>query len=266
MTEPTVLAIPFFLTSMLVEGWVLSRRHHGYELKDTLASLSGGLGSLVVNGALKGVLFAWYAWLFEHRVWDPGTGWLAWLLLVPAEDFCYYWYHRASHEVRLLWATHVVHHSSERYTLGTALRQSWTAPAPHFFFWAPLPLLGFRPELIMLMSSFSLIYQYWIHTETIGTLGPLEWVMNTPSHHRVHHGSNPQYLDRNHAGIFIVWDRLFGTFEPEREKVVYGLTKPVKSYHPLWLQVHELVAIARDVAGAKSLGDAARALVSMRGQ
>ena len=264
MTEPTVLAIPFFLASLLGEAFVLSRRGRGYGLKDTLASLSGGLGSLVVNGALKGVLFAWYSFLFEHRVWDAGTGWIAWVLLVPAEDLCYYWYHRASHEIRFLWATHVVHHSSERYTLGTALRQSWTAPIPHFFFWAPLPLLGFRPELIMLMSSFSLLYQYWIHTETIGTLGPLEWVMNTPSHHRVHHGSNPQYLDRNHAGIFIVWDRLFGTFEPEREKVVYGLTKNVKSFNPLWLQVHELVQIARDVAAAPSLKGAFLAACSMR--
>ncbi len=264
MTDPTVLAIPFFVSTMALEGWVLRRRGRGYELKDTLASLSGGLGSLVVNGLLAGGLLAWYRWLYERRLCDPGGGWLAWALLVPAEDVCYYWYHRASHELRLLWATHVAHHSSERYTLATALRQSWTAPLPHFLFWAPLPLLGFRPENIMLMSAFSLIYQYWIHTETIGRLGPLEWVMNTPSHHRVHHGSNPQYLDRNHGGIFIVWDRLFGTFEPERERVVYGVTKPVGSYHPVWIQAHELVAIAREVTQARGLGEAWRAVWSMR--
>ena len=265
MTEPTVLAIPFFIGSMAIEAWVLSRRQHGYELKDWAASLSGGLGSLVVNGALKGALFAWYTFLSRYAVWNPGAGVLGWVLLVLCEDLCYYAYHRASHEVRFLWSSHVVHHSSERYTLGTALRQSWTAGFVHFAFWSPLPLLGFAPENIMLMSSFSLLYQYWIHTETIGKLGPIEWIFNTPSHHRVHHGSNPQYLDRNHAGILIVWDRLFGTFEPEGEKVVYGLTKPVKSYNPVWIQVHEMFAIGRDVLRARSVGDAWRALVSMKG-
>ena len=189
---------------------------------------------------------------------DVGSGVLAWVLLVVAEDLCYYAYHRVSHEVRLFWAGHVVHHSSRRYTLGTALRQSWTAPVLGMVFWMPLPLLGFRPEWVALMSSFSLLYQYWIHTETIGRLGPLEWVMNTPSHHRVHHGSNPQYIDRNHAGIFIVWDRLFGTFEPEGEKVVYGLTRDVGTYNPVTLQLHEFRAIAHDVQRASSFGEALR--------
>ena len=256
MTEPTIVAIPFFLASLAIEAFVLFRQGHGYEGKDTAASLSGGLGSLVVKGALKAVWFGLFAWLYQYRFFDLGMGALAWLLIIPAEDFCYYWYHRVSHEVRFFWAGHVVHHSSRRYTLATALRQSWTAPVLGMVFWMPLPLLGFRPEMVALMSSFSLLYQYWIHTETIGKLGPLEWVMNTPSHHRVHHGSNPQYIDRNHAGIFIVWDRLFGTFEPEVEKVVYGLTKDVGTYNPVTLQFGEFGDLVRDVRSARSASEA----------
>lgn len=260
MSEPTVWAIPAFLLSMAVEAFVLSRRGEGYEAKDTAASLSGGLGSLVVKAPLKGVtLMIWYA-LYQHRIFEIPSGAAGWVMLIFAEDFCYYWFHRVCHEVRFFWATHVVHHSSVRYTLSTALRQSWTAPLVGFPFWLPLPLLGFRPENVLLMTSFSLLYQYWIHTETIGKLGPIEWIFNTPSHHRVHHGSNRQYLDRNHAGIFILWDRLFGTFEPEGEKVVYGLTKNVQSFHPVTIQVHELVDIARDVREARGAREVLHAI------
>lgn len=252
MNDPTVYAIPVFVLSMAIEAFVLFKRGRSYDARDTAASLSGGIGVLVTGGILKGVTLAFYGMLYSHRIFDIGTGVVAWLLLIPLEDLCYYAYHRVSHEVRLFWAGHVAHHSSERYTLATALRQSWTAPVLNIPFWIPLAILGFRPEMILLQKSFSLLYQYWIHTETIGKLGPLEWVMNTPSHHRVHHGSNPQYIDRNHAGIFIIWDRLFGTFEPENEKVVYGLTKNVESHNPLVIQTHEYVAIARDVRHARS--------------
>jgi sterol desaturase/sphingolipid hydroxylase (fatty acid hydroxylase superfamily) len=251
--EPTVLAIPFFLLSMALEAFVLLRGGHPYERRDTLTSLSGGLGNLVVKAVTaKALTLALYELMYAHRIVSLGTGLGVFVALIFAEDLCYYAYHRASHEVRLFWAGHVAHHSSQRYTLATALRQSWTEPVMGVCFWLPLPLLGFRPEQVMLASSISLLYQYWIHTETIRTLGPLEWVMNTPSHHRVHHGSNERYLDKNHGGIFILWDRLFGTFEPESEKVIYGLTKNVGTFNPVVVQFHEFADIARDVRAAKS--------------
>jgi sterol desaturase/sphingolipid hydroxylase (fatty acid hydroxylase superfamily) len=260
VTEPTVWAIPVFFASMAVEAFVLARRGESYEKKDVLASLSGGVGSLVVKIPFKALSFAISLVLWEHRLFDIRMGVAGWVMLILAEDLCYYWFHRTCHEVRVFWATHIVHHSSERYTLSTALRQSWTAPLAGLAFWLPLPLLGFRPEHVLLMNSFSLLYQYWIHTETIGKLGPIEWIFNTPSHHRVHHGSNPQYLDRNHGGILIIWDRLFGTFEPEGERVVYGLTKNVGSFHPVTIQFHELADVVRDVRASRTLMGALHAI------
>ena len=250
--DPTVLAIPVFLTTMAFEAFVLSRQGASYELKDWGASLSGGLGSLVVKAGLGGLLYAAFYGVWQHRLFDISPGIAAWAALLILEDFTYYVFHRVSHEIRFFWASHAVHHSSERYTLGTALRQSWTEPLVGTIFWLPLAWIGFPPEMIFLQMAVSLLYQYWIHTETIRSLGPLEWVMNTPSHHRVHHGSNPRYLDRNHGGIFIVWDRLFGTFEREDEKVIYGLTVPVNTFHPVRLQVDEYRALWADVWAAST--------------
>jgi len=173
------------------------------------------------------------------------------------DDFCYYWYHRLHHEVRFMWAGHVVHHSSRHFNLATALRQPWsTFMGPLFY--APLPLLGFDPLLLVTVHSVNLLYQFWIHTELIDRLGPLEWIFNTPSHHRVHHGRNVRYLDRNHGGILIVWDRLFGTFEPEREAVDYGLTKNLTSFSPWEIFAHEWRAMWRDTRDAASWRDALR--------
>jgi sterol desaturase/sphingolipid hydroxylase (fatty acid hydroxylase superfamily) len=170
-------------------------------------------------------------------------------------DFMYYWDHRAGHEVRLLWAAHVVHHSSQRYNLSTALRQTWTGEYT-FLFFIPVVLVGVPVELALAAWSVNLLYQFWIHTEAIGKMwGWFEAVFNTPSHHRVHHGSQSQYLDRNYAGVLIVWDRLFRTFEPEGERVVYGLTKNIATHNPLKVATHELVAIAHDVRGARSWRD-----------
>jgi sterol desaturase/sphingolipid hydroxylase (fatty acid hydroxylase superfamily) len=261
MKDPVLYAIPFFLLTMALEAFALRRRQTRYQRRDTLTSLSGGLGFLLVALLTKAATFALYERVYAHRLVDLGAlPWYAWYpLLFLAEDLCYYAYHRTSHEVRLFWAGHVAHHSSLHYNLSTALRQSWTEPFFGWIFWLPLPLLGIRPELVFFQQAVSLVYQYWIHTETIDRLGPLEWIFNTPSHHRVHHGSDAAYLDKNHAGILIVWDRLFGTFEPERQKPTYGLTKNVGTFNPLVVQTHELVAIARDVGRAKSLRSALRA-------
>jgi sterol desaturase/sphingolipid hydroxylase (fatty acid hydroxylase superfamily) len=253
-----VLAIPFFIVSLVAEGLIVRRLKRegqalaGHTVKDTAASLSMGLGNLVINLGWKGIAFAAYVALYQLTPLRLGTGPWAWVLLFFADDFCYYWFHRVHHECRFFWASHVVHHSSEHYNLSTALRQTWT-PMTGLPFWLPLALLGFHPVMIVTAQSISLLYQYWIHTEAIGRMGPLEWVLNTPSHHRAHHASNVQYLDKNYGGILIVWDRLFGTFQPEVERPVYGLTKNLHTFHPVRIAFHEYAAILKDLQRAEPL-------------
>jgi sterol desaturase/sphingolipid hydroxylase (fatty acid hydroxylase superfamily) len=222
--------------------------------------LHRGLAVAAVAGAALTVSTVWAARtssesVFERGRLDLGTRWPAWAVAVLGWDFIYYWNHRFMHESRWLWAMHVAHHSSERYNLSTALRQpvadSITVAVPYSL----LALLGVRPPLIEQARALNLIYQFWIHTEAIRTVGPLERVLNTPSHHRVHHGSNRPYLDRNHGSILIVWDKLFGTFEPETEPVVYGLTRNIHSYNPAVIATHEWVDIGRDIAGAETWRD-----------
>ena len=248
-----ILAIPAFILTMVIEGaWLpFSRRGRPYEPADTAASISMGLGYLVLEAGWRLAEVGLFTVLWNYRLFDLGEGALAWVVAIIGWDFLYYWYHRSGHEIRLLWASHVNHHSSRRYNLSTALRQTWT-PFAGMFFFAPLALAGVRPAMIVAAGAINLLYQYWIHTETIDRLGPIEWVFNTPSHHRVHHGVNPQYIDRNYAGIFIVWDRLFGSFEPEGEPPVYGLTKNIETFNPLRIAFHEYRAIARDLRATKS--------------
>jgi len=220
----------------------------------------GGLAVAAVAGAALTVSTVWAARtssesLFRRSPLDLGGSRLAWAAAILGWDFLYYWNHRFSHESRWLWAVHVAHHSSERYNLSTALRQpvgdSITVAVPYSL----LALLGVRPHMVEQARALNLIYQFWIHTEAIRSIGPLERVLNTPSHHRVHHGSNRRYLDRNHGSILIVWDKLFGTFEPESEEVVYGLTTNIDSYNPARIATHELLDIARDVAASESWAD-----------
>ncbi len=255
-TIPTIfaVAIPVFVLTMLIE-WRMSRGHdhgHGYEAKDAAASVSMGIGFLLIQAPMKGVTVAGYAWLYQHRLFDLEVGVFTWLMLLLAEDLCYYWYHRLHHTVRILWASHVNHHSSRFYNLSTALRQAWTSPFTAPWFWMVLPLLGFPVELILIQQTVSLLYQYWIHTELIGSMGVFGSVFNSPSHHRVHHGSNLHYLDKNYGGIFIIWDRLFGTFQAEDVAPVYGLTTNIESYNPVVIAFHEFAAAARDVWQARS--------------
>jgi len=250
-----LFAIPSFILALLVERrW---SRHHpevqGYETRDTLASLSLGLMNVVISGGTKLLSIPLFVWLYDHRVANLGDAWWSWLVLFFAEDCCYYWFHRIHHEVRFLWAAHVNHHSSRRYNFSTALRQTLLTPITGPWFWVPLPLLGFAPWMVLTAQAWSLIYQFWLHTEAVDRIGPLEWVLNTPSHHRVHHGKNVAYLDKNHGGILIIWDRLFGTFAQEREPVVYGLTTDITTYNPLRIGFHEVAALGRDVARAPTL-------------
>ncbi len=259
MSALIAYATPVFIALLLFERWLAKRRlpagAKGYETRDTWASLAMGLGNVVVAAVLKGAAVAVFFGAYEFRLFEIGTGVGAWLLLFVAEDFCYYWFHRIHHEVRFFWAAHVNHHSSRYYNLSTALRQSWTTPLTGPVFWVPLALLGFHPFMIVTAQAVSLIYQFWIHTEFIGRLGPLEQVLNTPSHHRVHHGANVEYLDRNYAGILIVWDRLFGSFEPERAAVDYGLTKNIRTFDPFRIAFHEWRAMFRDAWQAVSWRD-----------
>ena len=212
-----------------------------------------GLGNVFLGLISKVLVFAIFYYLYsDFRLFTIPFVWWAWILILFAEDFVYYWFHRVSHLSRFFWASHIVHHSSQKYNLSTALRQTWTGGFLSFVFWLPLPLLGFHPVMILAQMSISLIYQYWIHTELIKKMpGWFEAVFNTPSHHRVHHATNPQYLDRNHAGIFIVWDKLFGSYEPEIEKPVYGLVKNITSYNPLYVAFHEWVNLFKDIFSSK---------------
>ena len=193
--------------------------------------------------------------LWERRRRDLGGGLLANVVAIGGWDFIYYWNHRFMHEVRTLWAHHVVHHSSERYNLSTALRQPVVEPFAAFLPYGVLAWLGVRPSLIERARGVNLLYQYWIHTDTIRRLGDAEEVLNTPSHHRVHHGSNGKYIDRNHGSILIIWDRLFGTFQREEEPVVYGLTKNLDSFNPIKIAFHEYADIVRDVARSDNWRD-----------
>ncbi|MBD2755391.1 sterol desaturase family protein [Spirosoma validum] len=250
-------AIPGFIILLVTEVIITAKQQKDYyDAKDTVSSLSMGIGNVIIGLVGKVIVFGAYSFVYQFRLFTIDmTQWWAWLLLFFADDFSYYWFHRISHSSRYFWASHVVHHSSMKYNLGTALRQTWTGNiSGAFIFWVWLPLIGFSPVAVMTMQAISLLYQFWIHTELINKLpAPIEFIFNTPSHHRVHHGSDLDYLDKNHAGILIIWDRLFGTFEPERNRPTYGLTTNINSHNPVRIAFHEWTAISQDIRRAKSL-------------
>ncbi|MBO9621610.1 MAG: sterol desaturase family protein [Sphingomonas sp.] len=255
LPNPVDYAVPAFVLLVLAEmivAWAKDRRR--YCPRDTLTSLGLGLGSTVAGLLSGGLVFAMASWVWQYRLFDIGWGWYWFALAFVLDDLAYYVFHRASHRVRWFWASHVIHHSSQHYNLSTALRQTWTGFVSfNFLFRLPLFLIGFPPAMVFFVAGLNLIYQFWIHTEVIGRMPRwFEAVMNTPSHHRVHHATNARYLDRNYAGVFIVWDKLFGTFEPERDddKPRYGIVKNLGSFNLLWAAFHEWIGIARDVAAA----------------
>lgn len=256
-----LIALPLFVLAICIEV-VVSRKQQLdlYYGKDTLVSLSMLILTVFVEFIPK--LLAFIAFYFLHEL-SPlrdivQRQWWAWIILFFADDFAYYWFHRMNHEVRLFWAGHVPHHSSVKLNFGTALRQGVGERLHKFFFWMWIPLLGFDPVMMLMMMAINLFYQFWVHTELVDKLPrPIEWIFNTPSHHRVHHASNIRYLDCNHAGALIIWDRMFGTFSEEKqeEKPVYGLTKNIESYHPITVATHEYQAIWRDVRRAQKWSD-----------
>ena len=269
MRDPVLFAVPFFILLLAIE-WTAARTleagdetaaarpaRGSYRSRDAWASISMGLVSVATMGAWKFVGLLGYAALFAYVApWQlPANRWYTWVMALVGVDVLFYAYHRIAHRVRLIWATHQAHHSSRYFNFATALRQKWNNSG-ELVMWTPLPLLGVPPWMVFTSFSISLVYQFWIHTERIGTLWrPVEFVFNTPSHHRVHHGTDPEYLDRNYGGILIIWDRIFGTFAPETFRPHYGLTKPVNTFNIWKLETHEYVAIARDVRAARRWRD-----------
>lgn len=253
MIDLIALSIPGFFLLMAIEliaARIIGRRV--YRLNDTLDDLGCGIVSQIEGVVSKGVGFALYLLVYglaRDPLGLPGLAahsWLTWVFALLAVDFAYYWFHRWSHEVNFLWAAHVVHHQSEEYNLAVALRQSAFQGLFSMFVYLPLALLGIPPLVFLLAIQINTVYQFWIHTRLVNRLGPLEWVLNTPSHHRVHHGADPKYLDRNYAGMLIIWDRMFGSFQPEQEEPTYGTTKPLANWNPVWANFDYWAHLARE--------------------
>lgn len=249
---PVEYAIPFFILLIVIEMvWARRKAPTAYEPRDTLTSLALGVGSTMVGALTAGLVALAAVWLYEHRVATIGWAWWAWAACFVLDDFNYYWAHRTGHRVRWFWASHVNHHSSQHYNLSTALRQTWTGFFALSFAFRIWPaFIGFDPVMIATCGAVNLVYQFWIHTEAIRRFPAwFEAVMNTPSHHRVHHAINPVYLDRNYAGVFIVWDRLFRTFEPERDDIAirYGIVRQLGTFSLLHCVFHEWAGIGRDL-------------------
>jgi alkylglycerol monooxygenase len=260
--NPIALAIPAFLVAIGLELAVArARRRQVYRLADALADLGCGVGQQVAGLFLAASLLAAYEWLFRRAAvvrFSAGSGW-PWLVAFLWVDVAYYWWHRLSHRVSLLWAVHAVHHQSEDFNLAVALRQAVLSPVTSFPFYLPMALLGVPTLAYATVNALSTLYQFWIHTELVGKLGPAELVLNTPSSHRVHHAVNPRYLDRNYAAVLIVWDRLFGTYVPEEERPIYGVTKPIASFNAAWAQAQPFSELARKALALHGL-DRLRAL------
>jgi sterol desaturase/sphingolipid hydroxylase (fatty acid hydroxylase superfamily) len=235
-----LIAIPFFFLSIIIEFiWGRFKKTDFYNFEDTITNLNIGIGNQAFSTLLKVLLLTIYGYIYnniapfkmENSVWS-------FILCFVVFDFIFYWAHRFGHEMNIFWAAHIVHHQSQEYNLSVALRQSWFHNALAFVLFLPIPFLGFDPLIFAAAAGFNTIYQYWIHTKYIKSLGVFEWLFNSPSHHRVHHATNPQYLDKNYGGTLIIWDRLFGTFQKEEETPVYGITVPLNSWNPVWANIH----------------------------
>lgn len=232
-----IFAIPVFFLLIGIELLITKMKNLSYyRMNDAIANLSCGIGSQISGIFLKTVTFIGYKYLYDHSIWKIENSILMFILLFIGVDFFYYWFHRLAHEISFLWGSHVVHHQSEEYNLTVALRQAWLQGAFSWVFYLPLAVVGFSPAAFLTIASLQTLYQFWIHTKLIGKMNPaFEYFFNTPSHHRVHHGVNPKYIDRNHGGTLIIFDRWFGTFQVEDEEVVYGITKQTNSWNPLWV-------------------------------
>ena len=274
--DPVTYAIPGFILLIVTEFFLYYKKQHTVDkkfYKDAAASLQLGIGSTIIDLAMKAIAIGYLLWFYQFRIfknlgpdtvsefanwqWHK-THWYAWVLLFFALDFMFYWYHRMAHEIRILWAAHVNHHSSEYMHYSTALRQSWLELLVKDLWYIPLALIGFHPLMILTMHQLNLIYQFLPHTESIKRLPKwYEFIFNSPAHHRVHHSSEIRYLDKNYAGILIIWDRMFGTFMEEDKNAlpVYGITTNINTNNLLKITFHEVINIVKDVKNAPTIKD-----------
>ena len=249
-----IWAVPVMVSLVILEYVIraIQMREH-WDVKDTWAAIAVGIGNLVTSALFKTILFTIILFCYNLVPWYIPHTWWSYVLCFVVLDFCRYWAHRISHEQRFWWATHVTHHSSEQYNFTVSFRLSWVQHIKIIFF-IPIPLMGFDPFVFFICNQLAVLYQFWLHTELIRKLPrPIEYLFTTPSHHRVHHGRDDKYMDKNYGSTLIIFDRIFGTFYPEEEKPDYGITKPPKGYNPAWLVFHEFVDIFRDMAKYRSL-------------
>lgn len=260
-----VLSIPIFFLLIGIELLISKLKHLPYyRFNDAITNLSCGIGSQVIGILIKALTVGGYIFIYNYSPWKGkiSTDWWMWILLWFAVDFFYYWFHRLAHQVSILWGSHEVHHQSEEYNLTVALRQAWLQGAFSWVFYLPLAIIGFEPQMFFTIAAINTLYQFWIHTRLIGKLHPaIEFIFNTPSHHRVHHGINPKYIDKNHGGTFIIYDRLFGTFQAEEEEVVYGITTQPKSWNPLWLNFNYWTQLFKNLSASNSISNTIKMLV-----
>lgn len=252
---------------LVAAEWLIGyyKNRHYYDNKDALAAVAIGAVNAVLGAALKISLFAVALIIYNQVPWAMPRTWWGFVICFIAVDFCRYWAHRISHEQRFWWATHVTHHSSHKMNFSVSFRTGWTNHLK-FIFFIPVPLLGIDPFTFFICHQVAVLYQFFVHTELVRKLPPyIEYIFVTPSHHRVHHGSNPAYLDRNYGSTFIIWDRMFGTFQPETEKPVYGLTTQIQSYNPLYLVFHEWIALFKDLKHCRSVKEVWQLLFSPPG-
>ncbi len=273
--DPVIYSIPLFFTLIFIEvvyDWYLVNKKHKagkYRLQDALSNIGcgvldqiSGVFSKVFTLGIYTLVFNWSQSVFAIKI---PNNWFWYILFFVAVDFAYYLAHRWSHEVNFLWAGHVVHHQSEDYNLSVALRQGAFQKLLTFWVYLPLALLGFPPAWMLVAMGFNLLYQFWIHTEMIHKMGWFEKLFNTPSHHRVHHGKNPKYIDKNHAGVFIVWDKMLGTFQEEEERPTYGITVPTNTFNPVWSHFLPWVDFVQTIRGQKKWSNKMKAALKSPG-
>jgi alkylglycerol monooxygenase len=253
--DPIDFALPIFAVMIALEAWYSLRRNkHAYELKDTWTNIALGVVSVAFGILFAYILYYFYSWLYDLAPYKiPMNTWWPWVILILVDDLIYYWFHRLSHKSRFFWNLHVVHHSSEHFNLSVAVRQSWFSNGVNWIFYIFLGFLGFPLWAFIFVHGANLTYQYWIHTAFVKNTGPFEYFMNTPSHHSVHHAVNDIYIDKNFGGTFIVWDRMFGTFQRETEEPRYGITKPIKSFNWIWINTHAWFEMVEAMKERKTL-------------
>ena len=251
-------AVPVFFLMIGIEFiFGVIKGTNNYRLNDSIAAISLGLISRLpplLNLGIQGVVWTYVATNLNMSLM-PKDSWVTWVIAFLFYDLCYYWMHRMSHEVKVLWASHVVHHQGEEFNLSTALRQTSSGWLWKWVFYIPMFMVGIPGEVFFTVAAINLLYQFWVHTEHIKTLGPLELIFITPSNHRIHHAQNPEYIDANYGGVFIIWDRIFGTYIPERGdlKPIYGTVKPLRSWNPIWSNLEIYHQMIRDTIHTKTL-------------